>query len=73
MDRRLADWLLSDMKAVLSGWVAQHRVSRADVQDLLIYLAIELDEWVKLRQEKRMTREVVNHEQNHSPNGGAAG
>ena len=39
--------VLADMKARLSGWVATGQVSVDDINDLLTFLSIHLEGWVR--------------------------
>lgn len=43
----LASSVLADMKARLSGWVATGRISVDDVRDLLTFLDVQLERWVR--------------------------
>ena len=42
----LAGFVLSDVKARLSGWVATGKVSVDDMRDLLTFLDVQLEPWV---------------------------
>ena len=43
----LASSVLADMKARLAGWVVTKRVSVNDVRDLLTFLDVQLEKWIK--------------------------
>ena len=43
----LAGCVLTDVKARLAGWVARGRISVGDVRELLAFLDVQLEPWVR--------------------------